>query len=168
MSRNQQEASFLLAQIEDAKTFALGETMKMENQLEKSRREKVQLESTLWGNKEILVELRSNLEISEAKIIEKEALIANLEDEMKIYKQESREIATKLQLEIDSVKAQKDFQNKSALEEAEQLRVKISALEAELEMAKRDIKSFKAEIDNSNKSKFFSFCGLFSQKTSSD
>ena len=168
MSRNQQEASFLLAQIEDAKTFALGETMKMENQLEKSRREKVQLESTLWGNKEILVELRSNLEISEAKIIEKEALIANLEDEMKIYKQESREIATKLQLEIDSVKAQKDFQNKSALEEAEQLRLKISALEAELEMARRDIKSFKAEIDNSNKSKFFSFCGLFSQKTSSD
>jgi len=150
-SRNQQEASFLLAQIEDAKTFALGETIKMENQLEKSRREKVQLESTLWGNKEILVELRSNLEIAEAKIIEKEALIANLEDEMKIYKQESREIATKLQLEIDSVKAQKDFQNKSALEEAEQLRVKISALEAELEMAKRDIKSFKAEIDNSNK-----------------
>ena len=167
-SRNQQEASFLLAQIEDAKTFALGETMKMENQLEKSRREKVQLESTLWGNKEILVELRSNLEISEAKIIEKEALIANLDDEMKIYKQESREIATKLQLEIDSVKAQKDFQNKSALEEAEQLRVKISALEAELEMAKRDIKSFKAEIDNSNKSEFFSFCWLFSQETSSD
>ena len=61
-SRNQQEASFLLSQIEDAKTFALGETMKMENQLEKSRREKVQLESTLWGNKEILVELRYFIE----------------------------------------------------------------------------------------------------------
>ena len=86
-------------------------------------------------------------------MVEKEAVIANLEDEMKIYKHESREITTKLQLEIDNVKTQKDFQNKSALEEAEQLRLRISALESELDMAKRDIKSFKSEIDNSNKSK---------------
>jgi hypothetical protein len=58
MSRSKQETSFLLQQLDQTKTFALGETIKLESQLENGRREKIELEANLWGSKEVLVELR--------------------------------------------------------------------------------------------------------------
>lgn len=58
ISKNKQETSFLLQQLDETKTFALGETIKLEGRLECGRREKVELESNLWTSKEVLVELR--------------------------------------------------------------------------------------------------------------
>ena len=58
MHQSKQESSFLLQQIEDTKSFALGETIKLENRLESGRREKVELEANLWSSKEVLIELR--------------------------------------------------------------------------------------------------------------
>ena len=101
-----------------------------------------------------LKKIRSKLEIAEAKLTERDAEVASLNDEMSIYKQESREIAAKLQIELDNVKMQKSLARKGADEEREILSKKNLELKSMLEAAERDVASFKTELSNVNKSKW--------------
>ena len=153
INKNKQETSFLLQQLDETKTFALGETIKLESQLESGRREKVELESNLWTSKEVLVELRSKLEIAESKLIERNAQIESVKDELEIYKHESRDIASKLQIELDESKIRKNLDEKTFIDERQTMNSKIVSLQSTVEAADRDIRSFKSEIENLNKSK---------------
>ena len=92
--------------MENTKTLALDQSARFENEIDISRQEKIQLEANLWANKskfletvrgalmnflDVLVELRSKLEIAESTIQEKEALLNDIHQEFEFFKKESRE-----------------------------------------------------------------------------
>ena len=100
------QTSFLLQELENTKTLALDQSARFENEIDISRQEKIQLEANLWANKskfletvrgalmnflDVLVELRSKLEIAESTIQEKEALLNDIHQEFEFFKKESRE-----------------------------------------------------------------------------
>ena len=105
--KTKMQTSFLLQELENTKTLALDQSARFENEIDISRQEKIQLEANLWANKskflesvrgaliikclDVLVELRSKLEIAESTIQEKEALLNDIHQEFEFFKKESRE-----------------------------------------------------------------------------
>ena len=114
--KTKMQTSFLLQELENTKCLALDQTARFENEIDISRQEKIQLEANLWANKskflfkrrihvrgarsrkilDILVELRSKLEIAESTIQEKEALLNDIHQEFEFFKKESRETQRKV------------------------------------------------------------------------
>jgi hypothetical protein len=146
------------------KTLAMTETQKLEGQLSVGRREKTKIEGDLWDTKEILIQLRSKLEIAESQLIEKDALLAQAAEEMRLYRQESKEIAQKQQVEIDDLKQRGRMATEEGNHEKDLLKKKLLETEAERDNAVRDARSYKAEIENLHKSiistdsSLFTFC----------
>ena len=114
--KTKMQTSFLLQELENTKSLALDQTARFENEIDISRQEKIQLEANLWANKskflfkrpinlqgarsrkilDVLVELRSKLEIAESTIQEKEALLNDIHQEFEFFKKESRETQRKV------------------------------------------------------------------------
>lgn len=149
--RGHKEASFLLNELEMTKTLAMSETQKLEGQLSVGRREKTKIEGDLWDTKEILIQLRSKLEIAESQLIEKDALLAQAAEEMRLYRQESKEIAQKQQVEIDDLKQRGRMATEEGNHEKDLLKKKLLETEAERDHAVRDSRSYKSEIENLHK-----------------
>ena len=232
--KTKMQTSFLLQELENTKSLALDQTARFENEIDISRQEKIQLEANLWANKskflfkrpinlqgarsrkilDVLVELRSKLEIAESTIQEKEALLNDIHQEFEFFKKESRETQRKvwdcsfldkifpdfwlypclkpkkkslMQVELENTKTQAEQNEgnffaymcttlKSGLDrslnhalsfdlwkclkgkrmdEIGFLKKKNIEFESELNEARRDIDSYRQQIENMNKSKNF-------------
>jgi len=145
------QTSFLLQELENTKTLALDQTVRFENEIDISRQEKIQLEANLWANKNVLVELRSKLEIAESTIQEKEALLNDIHQEFEFFKKESRETQSLMQLELENAKTQSEQSEGKRMDEIGFLKKKNIEFESELNEARRDIDSYRQQIENMNK-----------------
>ena len=72
---------------------------------------------------------------------------------MRLYRQESKEIAQKQQVEIDDLKQRARMATEEGNHEKDLLKKKLLETEAERDNAVRDARSFKSEIENLHKSK---------------
>jgi len=114
-------------------------------------KKKIQLEANLWANKNVLVELRSKLEIAESTIQEKEALLNDIHQEFEFFKKESRETQSLMQLELENAKTQSEQSEGKRMDEIGFLKKKNIEFESELNEARRDIDSYRQQIENMNK-----------------
>jgi len=149
--KTKMQTSFLLQELENTKTLALDQSARFENEIDISRQEKIQLEANLWANKNVLVELRSKLEIAESTIQEKEALLNDIHQEFEFFKKESRETQSLMQLELENTKTQSEQSEGKRMDEIGFLKKKNIEFESELNEARRDIDSYRQQIENMNK-----------------
>lgn len=150
--KTKMQTSFLLQELENTKTIvAIDQTTRFENEIDISRQEKIHLEANLWANKNVLVELRSKLEIAESTIQEKEALLNDIHQEFEFFKKKSRETQSLMQLELENTKTQSENSEGKRLDEIGFLKKKNIEFESELNEARRDIDSYRQQIENMNK-----------------
>ena len=102
---------------------------------------------------DVLVELRSKLEIAEATIQERDSLLTDAHLEFENYKKESRETHSLMQIELENTKNQLERLQLHSGESIGELRKTIIELESTISDAHRDIDSYKQQIENMVKSK---------------
>ena len=107
----------MLEELEHTKSQALQESLRFNNERELSHHQRVELEANLWANKseflrnfrknnevlDVLVELRSKLEIAEATIEERKAQVDDMHNELETFKRDARETQSLLQVSFELI-----------------------------------------------------------------
>ena len=150
--KSQAQTSFLLDELEQTKSVALQESTRFNSEREITHHQRVELEANLWANKNVLIELRGKLEIAEATVAERKAQVDDMHHELEEFKRDARETQSMLQVELDKVRLQ--TQQKTNADEAQLAaqRTRILELESVTQDAQREIESYRAQVDNMNKS----------------
>ena len=95
--KSKAQTSFLLDELEQTKSAALQESARFNNEREITHHQRVELEANLWANKNVLIELRSKLEIAEATVDERKAQLDDMHNELESFKRDARETQSLLQ-----------------------------------------------------------------------
>ena len=95
--KSKAQTSFLLEELEQTKSAALQESARFNTEREITHHQRVELEANLWANKNVLIELRSKLEIAEATVDERKAQLDDMHNELEEFKRDARETQSLLQ-----------------------------------------------------------------------
>ena len=124
--KSKAQTSFLLEELEQTKSAALQESARFNTEREITHHQRVELEANLWANKskkifskflelksfsDVLIELRSKLEIAEATVDERKAQLDDMHNELEEFKRDARETQSLLQ----GIGFQYFFENDSSL-----------------------------------------------------
>ena len=95
--KSKAQTSFLLDELEPTKSAAMQESARFNSEREITHHQRVELEANLWANKNVLIELRSKLEIAEATVDERKAQLDDMHNELESFKRDARETQSLLQ-----------------------------------------------------------------------